>query len=45
MRCIVETRHAASLNETLYLGHLPTGIYFFHLQMDGRVKTMKAVKR
>jgi len=31
-------------NETLNLGHLPAGIYFFYLEKDGLAKTIKVVR-
>ena len=42
---VVHAQRITSPNETLSLGSLPSGIYFFRLENDGKATTVKAVKR
>jgi hypothetical protein len=41
---VVYTQNITGHDETIHLHHLPAGAYFFRLEKDGRVKTIKAVK-
>ena len=41
---VVHTRRITSPNETLSLGSLPSGMYFFRLENDGKAITVKAIK-
>ncbi|GHT24927.1 hypothetical protein FACS189430_10740 [Bacteroidia bacterium] len=42
---VVHTQKLTSPDETISLEKLPAGLYFFRLEKDGKVKTLKAVKR
>ncbi|MDR0714472.1 MAG: InlB B-repeat-containing protein, partial [Bacteroidales bacterium] len=41
---LVHIRKTTGADETLHLERLPAGLYFFRLEKDGKVKTLKAVK-
>ena len=41
---VVHTQRITSPNETLSLGSLPSGMYFFRLENDGKAITVKAIK-
>jgi len=41
---VVYTQKISNSKETLQLEHLPTGMYFFQLKKDGKVKTLKIIK-
>ena len=41
----VHTQTVASPDELIRLGHLPAGVYFFRVDIDGRVMLIKAVKQ
>ena len=41
---VVHTQQITSSNETLHLGSLTAGMYFFQLENDGKVVTLKVVK-
>jgi hypothetical protein len=41
---VVHTQMITSSDETLQLGHLPKGVYFFLLEKEGKTKTLKVVK-
>jgi hypothetical protein len=41
---IVHTQKIASPDESIHLGHLPAGMYFFRFEKDGKTETVKAVK-
>jgi hypothetical protein len=41
----VHTQKISNEDETISLERLPAGMYFFRLEKDGVVKTVKAVKR
>ncbi|MDR1668208.1 MAG: Ig-like domain-containing protein, partial [Bacteroidales bacterium] len=40
---IVHTQKVTAADETISLEHLPTGLYLFRLEKDGKTKTMKIV--
>ena len=40
----VHTQIITGNDETLRLGHLPAGLYFFRLETEGNIKTVKVVK-
>ncbi|MDR0714465.1 MAG: T9SS type A sorting domain-containing protein, partial [Bacteroidales bacterium] len=40
----VHVRKPTGADETVHLERLPAGLYFFRLEKDGKVKTLKAVK-
>lgn|GEM_PF-532810 len=42
---IVYTRQITVAEESIHLGNLPAGVYFFRLEKDGQAKTMKVVKQ
>ena len=42
---VVYTQQITSADEILHLGSLPAGLYFFRLENDGKVVTLKVVKR
>ncbi|MDR1672486.1 MAG: T9SS type A sorting domain-containing protein, partial [Bacteroidales bacterium] len=39
----VHTQKLTAADETIHLEHLPTGLYLFLLEQDGKTKTMKIV--
>jgi hypothetical protein len=41
----VHIRLLTSSDEAVQLGNLPAGLYFFHLEKDGKSKTLQAVKQ
>jgi hypothetical protein len=41
---VVHTQMISSPDETIRLGHLPAGMYFFTIEKDGQSKTIKAIK-
>jgi len=42
---VVYTQQITEANQSIHLGALSSGIYFFRLERDGQVKTMKVVKQ
>jgi hypothetical protein len=42
---VVYTKKNVPANETLSLGNIPAGVYFFRFEKEGKVKTVKAVKK
>ena len=42
---VVHTQRIAGANESIYLGELSAGVYFFRLERDGQTKTVTVVKR
>ena len=43
-RTVVHTQMISNPDETLRLGYLPAGVYFFRLEQDGKAQTVKVVK-
>jgi hypothetical protein len=41
---IAHTQTLKSASEAIPLDRLPAGLYFFHLEKDGKSKTLQAVK-
>ena len=41
---VVHTQKLADTEETLLLEHLSAGVYFFRLEKDKQIRTLKAVK-
>jgi hypothetical protein len=41
---VVHVQKPTGADETVHLERLPAGLYFFRLEKDGKVKTLKAVK-
>ena len=41
---IVHTRRIVNPDETIHLEHLPAGMYFFRIEKDGQMKTVKVAK-
>jgi len=42
---VMHTQKVVQANETLTLGSIPSGIYFFRFEKDGKVETLKAIKK
>ncbi|MDR1666888.1 MAG: T9SS type A sorting domain-containing protein, partial [Bacteroidales bacterium] len=42
---LVHTQKLTAADETIHLEHLPTGLYLFRLEKDGKTKTIKIVNR
>jgi hypothetical protein len=41
---VIHVQKVVNQDETIRLEHLPASVYFFHLEKDGKRKTMKAIK-
>ena len=41
---VVHTQIISSSNETIRLGHLPAGLYFFRVEKEGKMKMAKVIK-
>jgi len=41
----IRTQKIENSNETIKLGYLSAGVYFFRLEKDGKAKTLKAIKK
>ena len=41
---VVHTQKMTSPDEMIRLGHLPAGVYFFIIEKEGKVKTVKVIK-
>jgi hypothetical protein len=40
---VVHTQRISTNYETIQLEHLPTGVFFFHFEKDGKMETVKVV--